>query len=112
MSLQFFVLASWCQIRMYPPLAFEIDKMAFIGCFGFMVVNRIKKHLFGLTQSNVLTTALISEGHCEYIRRCLLLQVFRHKLRTCVSSMQLWGLLPMNLAVGRFGKLSEINLHF
>ena len=52
---------------MYSPLAFEIDKMAFIDCYGFMVVNRIKKHLFGFIQSNVLTTALISEGHCEYI---------------------------------------------
>ena len=52
---------------MYSLLAFEIDNMAFIDCFGFMVVNRIKKHLFGFIQSNVLTTALISESHCENI---------------------------------------------
>ena len=33
----------------------------FIDCLGFMVVNNIRKHPLGLTQSNILTLVLISD---------------------------------------------------
>ena len=47
--------------RMSLPLALEVCNRLFIDSFGFMAVDKIKNHLLGLTQSNILTLALISE---------------------------------------------------
>ena len=39
----------------------EVINKLFVDCLGFMAVNEIKKHLFGFTQTSILTLALISE---------------------------------------------------
>ena len=38
--------------RLYQPLPIRLSKILFIACLGliYMVVNNIKKHLFGMTQ--------------------------------------------------------------
>ena len=43
---------------MYLPLTLEVKNGSFTGCLDFMVVNSIKKHLLGLTDT--LPVALIS----------------------------------------------------
>ena len=45
---------------MYLPLALEVCNRLLDGSLGFMVVDKIKKHLSGLNQSNILTAALMS----------------------------------------------------
>ena len=40
--------------------ALEVSNKLFIDRVRFMAVDKIKKHLLGLTQSNILTLALIS----------------------------------------------------
>ena len=44
-------------LRMYVPLVLELC----IDTFGFMAVDKIKKHLLGLSQTNIITLALVSE---------------------------------------------------
>ena len=46
--------------RMYLPLALEVYNQSFIGSLSLMAVGKFKKHLLGLTKSNILTLALIS----------------------------------------------------
>ena len=46
--------------RMYLPLDLEMYNILFIDSLGFMEGDKIKKHLFGLTQSKILTLALMS----------------------------------------------------
>ena len=41
------------------PLALEVNNRLFIDSLGFMTADNIKKHLLGLTQSNILTLAFI-----------------------------------------------------
>ena len=56
--------------RMYLPLALEVHNRLIIDSLGFMVVDKIRKHLLGVTQLNILTVALIlpeGEGSGEYI---------------------------------------------
>ena len=55
---------------MYLPLALEVHNRLIIDSLGFMVVDKIRKHLLGLTQLNILTAALILPerlGSGEYI---------------------------------------------
>ena len=54
--------------RMYLPLALEVYNISFIDSSGFMSVGKIKKHLLGLTLSNILTNGFgQNEGQCEHI---------------------------------------------
>ena len=45
-------------VRMYSPLALEVYNR--LISLGFMVVDGIKKHLLGLTESNILTLGISS----------------------------------------------------
>ena len=40
---------------MYIPVVLEVYNRLFIDCLGTLLVHNIKKHLFVLTQSNILT---------------------------------------------------------
>ena len=46
---------------MYFPLALDMYSGLFIDTIGFMTVYAIKKRILVLTQSNILTLALMSE---------------------------------------------------
>ena len=46
--------------RMYFPLALEMYNKLFIDGLVFMAVDQIKKHILGLTQSNILALVLSS----------------------------------------------------
>ena len=46
--------------RVYLALALDVYNRLFIDCLGFIAVDQIKKHIMGLTQSNILTLVLIS----------------------------------------------------
>ena len=45
---------------MYLPLNMKINNRLFIDCLRFMVVSKIKKHLFGLTHSLIWPSFLPS----------------------------------------------------
>ena len=48
----------------------------FVDSLGFVAVDKIKKHLLGFTQSNILTLALISAITLLVWAECSPLQVF------------------------------------
>ena len=53
---------------MYLPLALEVYDILLIDSFGFMAVNKIKKHLLGLiSQINSPWPSFQNEGCNEYI---------------------------------------------
>ena len=53
--------------RIYLPLVMEVLNRLFIDCLGFMMVNKIKKHLLRLNQSKYSPRPSCIEGTSEYI---------------------------------------------
>ena len=53
---------------MYLPLALKVYNEISIGSSGFMVVDTIKEHLLGLSQSNIYSPwpSFLNEGQGEY----------------------------------------------
>ena len=54
------ILAMKYFFRINLPLALDVYNGLFIDSLDFMAVDSFKKHILGLTQSNILTLALVN----------------------------------------------------
>ena len=73
--------------RMYLALALEVYNRLFINTFGFMVVDKIKKHMLGLAQPNNSPLPSVLTLPFGFGENCRLWWVFFYCIYTYMCSL-------------------------